>query len=74
MIKRLFSCVCDQHIRKILKHLNIGVVTIKMKENADQTYIKDYDVKTLINKKVDTIIDINNDLIYNKENKIKIKK
>jgi len=68
MIKRLFSCACDQHIRKIFNDLKINVIPLNMikDEGPSQKDIEHIDKE--INKKVKMIIDINNDLIYKKEN------
>jgi hypothetical protein len=67
MLKR-FYCSCDKQIKKIFNDLKINVIPLNMikDEGPSQKDIEHIDKE--INKKVQMIIDINNDLIYKKEN------
>lgn len=74
MFKRFLSCKpckCDIEIKKIYQDLNVRIIPVTIKKD-DGKYPTQKDIHTIdkeINKKMKTIIDINNELIYNKQNK-----
>lgn len=72
MFKRFLSCKsckCDIKIKKIYQDLNVRVIPLTINKDDGPTQKDIQTIDKEINKKMKTIIDINNELIYNRINK-----